>query len=177
MSLNDVMTPLMDKARKLTGLTDKISITRLTELMDSFLVKNLVTNSSSEWVEAKNEWDARMDSIPVSKGEKYTFTVEVANNTSEIELAAVLYDSKGNILDPYKSTDSDGNAPINVGNQSNAYLIDKGYSLTPGKAELTVTIKPSNCTHLQFRICSIKKGDFSYRNPIIFQENLAGGGS
>lgn len=36
MSLNDVMTPLMDKARKLTGLTDKISIARLTELMDHF---------------------------------------------------------------------------------------------------------------------------------------------
>lgn len=177
MTVSDVMTPLMDKVRKLTGLTDKISIARLTGLMDSFLVKSLVTNSSSEWVEVKNEWDARMASIPVSKGEKYTFTVEVADNTFEIELSAVLYDSKGNILDPYKPTDSDGNAPINIGNQSNAYLIDKGYSLTPGKAELTVTIKPSNCTHLQFRISSIKKGDFSYRNPIIFQENSVGGGS
>ena len=36
MSLNDEMTALMDKARKLTGLTGKISITQLTDLMDHF---------------------------------------------------------------------------------------------------------------------------------------------
>lgn len=36
MTVSDVMTPLMDKARKLTGLTDKIGIARLTGLMDHF---------------------------------------------------------------------------------------------------------------------------------------------
>lgn len=36
MSLSDTMTALMDKARKLTGLTDKISVTQLTDLMDHF---------------------------------------------------------------------------------------------------------------------------------------------
>lgn len=36
MSLSDTMTALMDKARKLTGLTDKISVTQLTNLMDHF---------------------------------------------------------------------------------------------------------------------------------------------
>lgn len=36
MSIASTLTPLMDKARKLTGLTEKISIARLTSLMDHF---------------------------------------------------------------------------------------------------------------------------------------------
>ena len=36
MSIVSTLTPLMDKARKLTGLTEKISIARLTSLMDHF---------------------------------------------------------------------------------------------------------------------------------------------
>ncbi|MFQ9706056.1 MAG: hypothetical protein ACLRX6_03075 [Limosilactobacillus pontis] len=36
MTVSEIITALMDKARKLTGLTDKISIARLTNLMDHF---------------------------------------------------------------------------------------------------------------------------------------------
>ena len=36
MSIASTLTPLMDKARKLTGLTEKISIARLTSLMNHF---------------------------------------------------------------------------------------------------------------------------------------------
>lgn len=36
MSLSETMTALMDKARKITGLTEKISVDRLTSLMDHF---------------------------------------------------------------------------------------------------------------------------------------------
>lgn len=36
MSLNETMTALMDKARSLTGLTEKFSIAQLTSLMDHF---------------------------------------------------------------------------------------------------------------------------------------------
>lgn len=36
MSIASTLSPLMDKARKLTGLTEKISIARLTSLMDHF---------------------------------------------------------------------------------------------------------------------------------------------
>lgn len=35
-SLSETMTALMDKAREITGLTEKISISRLTSLMDHF---------------------------------------------------------------------------------------------------------------------------------------------
>ena len=36
MSLNDTMTALMDKAREITGLTEKINIAQLTSLMNHF---------------------------------------------------------------------------------------------------------------------------------------------
>lgn len=36
MSLSETMTALMDKAREITGLTEKINIARLTSLMDHF---------------------------------------------------------------------------------------------------------------------------------------------
>lgn len=50
MTLNSELIALMDKARSLTGLTDKISIDRLTELMDYFdlhVNPNLIDNADT----------------------------------------------------------------------------------------------------------------------------------
>lgn len=99
MSLNDVMTPLMDKARKLTGLTDKIGITRLTGLMDHFKLiinENLIPDAASfgndtwknkqywkvepnwnglEVRSSEAEYSGLMPEVEVQANEVYTFSV------------------------------------------------------------------------------------------------------
>ena len=170
MSLNDTMTALMDKAREITGLTEKISIARLTGLMDSFNLNNLIKDSSSEWALISGAWDYDFPRLAVKKGDSYTFTVEVKDNSKDITLAAVFLDDEGRPLEP----DNEGNAPVHTGNISNAYVTN-GYHSKPGKMSLTVKVKPDNCKYLEFRIVSWSAGDFKYRNPIVFKENTVGG--
>ena len=99
MSLNDTMTALMDKARKLTGLTDKIGITRLTGLIDHFkliinenLIPDAATFGNNTW-QNKQYWKVEPDwnglkvrsseatysgltpEIEVQANEIYTFSV------------------------------------------------------------------------------------------------------
>lgn len=58
MNASETLTALMDKARSLTGLTDKISVPRLTELMSNFdlhVNPNLLDGAadfSGDWVDA-----------------------------------------------------------------------------------------------------------------------------
>lgn len=57
MSIDDTMTPIMNKVRKLTGLTDKISLSKLDDLMDHFdlhVNPNLLDGAadfSGDWVD------------------------------------------------------------------------------------------------------------------------------
>lgn len=70
MSLNDTMTALMDKVRQITGLTDKISVAQLTDLMGNFVSPNLIPNTSENWQNFANGWNISLcDALPVSKGE------------------------------------------------------------------------------------------------------------
>lgn len=109
MALNDTMTALMDKARKLTGLTEKISIARLTGLMDHFdlhVNPNLFTGANdfsgtwynqSSWTESgtyqgmkvmrrNSAWLGISQEIAVQAGQTYTFSFyakasQTVNNT------------------------------------------------------------------------------------------------
>lgn len=55
MTLNSLMTPLMDKAREITGITEKISIAQLTSLMNHFdLHVNPNLLSSTTWTTVPN---------------------------------------------------------------------------------------------------------------------------
>lgn len=166
MSISDVMTFLMDNFREKTGLTDKLTIARAISLMSNLSINNLIANSSSEWITEKDAWNINFPEILVKKGESYTFTAEIKDISSQVALAAVLYDDKGNVLEP----NYDGDAPIHTGNISKAYVISS-YSSSGGKMELTFKIRPTNCKYVELRIVSFDQGDFTYRNPIAFKEN------
>ena len=165
MSTSDVMTLLMDKFREKTGLTDKLTIARAISLMSNLSINNLIANSSSEWITVKGAWNNAFPEIIDKKGESYTFTAEIKDISSQVALAAVLYDDKGNVLEP----NYDGDAPIYTGNIPNAYVISS-YRSSSGKMNLTLKIRPTNCKYVEFRIVSYALGDFTYRNPIAFKE-------
>lgn len=164
-NITDTLTPLMDKFRAKTGLTDKLTVARATGLMSNFSINNLITNASSEWITVKDAWNNAFPEILVKKGESYTFTAEIKDISSQVALAAVLYDDKGNVLEP----NYDGDAPIYTGNIPNAYVISS-YRSSGGKMKLTLKIRPTNCKYVEFRIVSYALGDFTYRNPIAFKE-------
>lgn len=169
-NITDTLTPLMDKFRAKTGLTDKLTIARATNLMSNLEINNLIKDSSSEWALISSAWDYDFPRLAVKKGDSYTFTVEVKDNSKDITLAAVFWDDEGRALEP----DNEGNAPVHTGNISAAYVTN-GYHSKPGKMSLTVKVKPDNCKYLEFRIVSWSAGDFKYRNPIVFKENTVGG--
>lgn len=167
--LTETMTALMDKAREITGLTEKISVGRLTSLMDAFSVKNLVTDSSNDWKEIKDSWYTEIVSVPVKAGESYIFTCEVKDLTYGVALAVQLFDDQWRPI--YNNTV--GN--LNNGNISKSYVMNTGFITSVGKRELTMKVVPANAKHASFLIPIVNLGSFSYRNPIVFQENSVGG--
>lgn len=173
MSITDTLTPLMDKFRAKTGLTDKLTVARATGLMDSFNLNNLIANSSNEWTKVENVWDVKFPTIAVKRNETYTFTAEVKDNAYPVKVSGVLYDDKWNVLEP----NHDEEAPIYKGNISNVY-IGNAYRSNGGKLTVTIKIRPSNARFLKLLIVSWDNGTLTYRNPIAFKEtplNAVGG--
>lgn len=166
MGLSETMTALMDKVRELTGLTEKISVARVTGLMDSFNLNNLIANSSNEWTKVENVWDVGFPTIAVKRNETYTFTAEVKDNAYPVKVSGVLYNDKWNAIEP----NHDEEAPIYKGNISDVY-IGNDYRSNGGKLTVTIKIRPSNARFLELRIVSMGKGTITYRNPIAFKEN------
>lgn len=165
-NITDTLTPLMDKFRAKTGLTDKLTIARATGLMDSFNLNNLIANSSNEWTKVENVWDVAFPTIAVKRNETYTFTAEVKDNAYPVKVSGVLYNDKWNAIEP----NHDEEAPIYKGNISDVY-IGNDYRSNGGKLTVTIKIRPSNARFLELRIVSLGKGTITYRNPIVFKEN------
>lgn len=118
MSLNSELTALMDKARNLTGLTDKISIDRLTGLMDYFdlhvnpnLIANADTLSGDMFLSIGvsysnvnghvvansngNQWSHFVCLVPLIAGKTYTFSETVSGPLFDGNVTFMLQDSKG----------------------------------------------------------------------------------
>lgn len=118
MSLNSELTALMDKARNLTGLTDKISIDRLTGLMDHFdlhvnpnLIVNADTLSGDNFLtigvsysnvsghvvanSGGHQWSQFMCLVPLSAGKTYTFSETVSGPLLNGNVCFILQDSEG----------------------------------------------------------------------------------
>lgn len=98
MSINEIMTPLMDKFRNKTNLTDKLSIKRATGLLDHLqlivnpnLIKADYVNSfavSSDANKPVPEWQYRIVYEGLAANTTYTLSLS-AVNTNDVKLASV----------------------------------------------------------------------------------------
>ena len=95
MTVSEALTALMDKARKITGLTDKISVTQLTNLMDHFdlhinpnLLNFTVRNVESKQTDTYPEWDNSLAYEGLKPNTTYTLTLS-ATNTNGVKGASV----------------------------------------------------------------------------------------
>lgn len=95
MSLSDTMTALMDKARELTGLTEKISIARLTSLMNHFdLHVNPNLMDETENIvnpDPGNPYFSLRDICAISKSGTYTFSfcTKTDGKAKHVRVAAI----------------------------------------------------------------------------------------
>lgn len=143
MSLNDVMTPLMDKARKLTGLTDKISIARLTELMDHIKLiinENLIPDAATfghdtwnnkQYWKAEPSWNGLevrssdekyyglSPKIEVQAGEIYTFSLYAKQDKENPNACIYL----GNSNEDYSGMLDNFQKPIDIGTHFERYSV------------------------------------------------------
>ena len=95
MSLNETMTALMDKAREITGLTEKINIAQLTSLMNHFdlhVNPNLLSSTTVEVASNQSDpypmWDNQMVYSKLKPKTTYTISLS-ATNTNGVKGASV----------------------------------------------------------------------------------------
>lgn len=143
MTLNSSMVSLMDKARSLTGLTDKISIDRLTGLMNHFkliinenLIPDVATFGHDTWqnklywkVEPKwNDLEVRSSEakynglapeIAAQAGEIYTFSFYAKQDKKNP--SACIYLGNGN--EDYSGMLDNIEKPINIGTNFERYSV------------------------------------------------------
>lgn len=106
MSINEIMTPLMDKFRDKTNLTDKLSIQRATNLMDHLKLivnPNLLdrTNYTVEVLSGYPMW-SNCSLIMLNPG-KYTFAWSAKTNGSNKVVRIRLFDFTNNVVVPGES--------------------------------------------------------------------------
>lgn len=115
MSINDMMTTLMDKGRTNYHTTDKLSITDLTTLMDKPGIDGPLGFACPDWVHVSG-WGTKNDvnfTVPVYPDVPVYATVEIKNITATIEnqgaeLGVNFVDKHGKSLS-YWDKDSNGN--------------------------------------------------------------------
>lgn len=100
MSLNDLMTAHANAFRAKTGVTDKLSIARMTQLLDdlSWNKKNLLEGTSDQWRTLTGDgWlgvttasNAYIDITNFGVGEHITYAFDV-NNTSSVAIESQLW--------------------------------------------------------------------------------------
>lgn len=113
MSIASTLTPLMDKVRKLTGLTEKISIDRLTGLMDylKWNQTNLLKGTSDQYRDidinglyASSATNTDMISTSFSN-KQLTYAVTAINTTGTSVIAEIVqYDKDVNWLESTHSS-------------------------------------------------------------------------
>ena len=115
MSLSETMTALMDKAREITGLTEKINVAQLTSLMNHFdlhVNPNLLDTTTAISENGKNiQWSAWMAYTfsYVLKPGQYTFSwrAKADSNNNDGTVRVRIYNPKENIVIPeQRATDA-----------------------------------------------------------------------
>lgn len=106
MTLNSELTALMDKARNLTGLTDKISIDRLTGLMNHFYLhinpNILTTTTFVPETSSRDSYEYISTGITLVNGWQYTFSCNTKSSDGKDHTVRYrLYDFSANETYPF----------------------------------------------------------------------------
>lgn len=96
MSINELMTPLMDKFREKTSLTDSLTVQRATGLMDHLKLivnPNLITKTTfkTDGVGSWSMWTTRKEGLKLNPG-TYTVSWQAKSSGSFKHVRIRLYD-------------------------------------------------------------------------------------
>lgn len=89
MPLSDVFTNLGNNLRNVSGITNKLSITEMSKVVEGLSSVNLIPNPDENWHHIEKEWNVPIARINTTVGQKYHASVEVKNVSGG--LAALMY--------------------------------------------------------------------------------------
>lgn len=169
MSIDGNMTPIMNKVRKLTGLTDKISLSKLDDLMDHFdlhVNPNLLDTTTGISENGKDKqypvWMAYHFDYVLKPG-KYTFSwrAKADSDTNDGTIRVRIFDDRSNMVIPEQRINDSGKAfPLTDELQSYTFSIpDDNYTYR-------VFVYGSSFPHPQlwsvtFYDCKLEVGDLA----------------
>ena len=150
MSLSNTFITLMDKARKITGLTEKISIARLINLMDHFdLHVNPNLLNSTEFEIPINisypSWSATDLHAPLTNGQTYTLSWQAKTSGTNKKVRIRIWKDNNHIIGDYSGmafplTSSRQSYTFNVPNDGISYLVYVYGSAADVKQDAPVTL-------------------------------------
>ncbi|PEH04634.1 hypothetical protein CP356_03865 [Lactobacillus sp. UMNPBX5] len=140
MSLSETMTALMDKAREITGLTEKIGVARLTSLMNHFdlhVNPNLLDKTQITTKHIPNspyqQWTYDNFDYILKPYTTYTFSwrAKTDNDNSDKKIRVRIFDSKNNAVianmnaagDEFPLTDQRQSYTFTVSDNINSYQV------------------------------------------------------
>lgn len=190
MSLSSTMTSLMDKARANYHITDKLSISDLTDLMNKPAVNSPLSITYPNWTKASGWGADAFVIVPVFKGVPICVTAEIKDIASTASdqgpcLLCNFMDKNMNDLS-YWDTDSDGNYKLENG-QGVQVGSDDTFSNKNGLRSAQRLFDNSNLKNVAYIRISIGNNTtttYSFRNlvvsyyePYSVQNLIAGGQS
>lgn len=168
MTLTDKMDKLANSFRQSTGLTDKLSLTDMTNLVEIARFPNLIPNTSDKWIETTNQWNNNLITIPIKFGESIAYNFEYktdANDGWDPRVFLVLYDKDGKMLNPWEI--HDGVRPITDSSAIAGFWMAMTTNDARTRKSGVYTIDAKNVASIQSTIGSRTSITFQYRKPML----------
>ena len=161
MPLSNILTTLGDNLRNASGITSKLSVAEMGEVVKSLSSANLIPNSDEDWHRLDKMWNVSLVRINTTVGQKYHASVEVKNVSGGV--AALMYSMYDENNQPIDSRTGEittvGNAltVITGDNWSSESLLHSG----------TIEITNAKCKTLELRIAGNNAISADYRRAML----------
>lgn len=168
MSLNDAMTKLANGYRKSTGLTDKLGLTDMTELMKTANFFNLLPNTSEQWKKSANQYRNDPIRIPLKMGESISYSYEFERGAGSKDIPGVmmvLYDKDGHMLNPWEI--SNGVRPTTGSSAIGGFWMNSKTNKAGTLRYGTYTADAKNVAEIDLAIANGSPEVFQYRKAML----------
>lgn len=162
MSLSDLFTDLGNNLRNVSGITNKLSITEMSKVVEGLSSVNLIPNPDENWHHIEKVWNVPLARINTTVGQKYHASIEVKNVSGGFAvLMYAMYDENNQPIDSRtgKTTSYLGSAlTLLTGDQwSTESLLHSG----------TIEVTDAKCKTLELRISGNAPISADYRKAML----------
>lgn len=161
MPLNDVLTNLGNSLRNASGITNKLSLTEMGEVVTSLSSTNLIPNPDDNWHHMDKMWNIPLARINATAGQKYHASLKVKNvSGGRAALMYAMLDENDQPIDSQTGKiTSFGSAltPLMGDHWSSESLLHSG----------TIEITNQKCKKIELRIAGNSAISVDYRKAML----------